>query len=146
MGVHTFPVKYSVPEDKEIAWAMRRLRLNCLGRPSEMQVEHLRQWLHEVTRYGAPDTTNRKKVVAIVQAEFRDGTLAEKRTWRKFVLITRGDSRDFWGIGLIEVIWKTFTRLLNRHFTVRITFHDVLHWFQVGYGTVTATLNSKMLQ
>ena len=34
----SFLVDYDIPEDEDITWAVRRLCLNCLGRPSGMQV------------------------------------------------------------------------------------------------------------
>ena len=74
------------------------------------------------------------KVVAIVQAAFRDGTLAEESTWNTVFLIIKGAIGDFRGIGLLEVLWKTVTSLLNRRLTIDIKLHGVLHGFQVGRG------------
>ena len=65
--VQTFLAKKSTTEDKDIALAVCRLCLNCLGGPSRMQEEHLYQWLHEATHDDTPDSTNWKKVVVIVQ-------------------------------------------------------------------------------
>ena len=67
-------------EDEEIAWTVRRLRLNRSGSLSGMRAEHLCQWLIAATRYDLTDATNCLKVVAIVQAAFCDGTLAEECT------------------------------------------------------------------
>ena len=36
--------------------------------------------------------------------------------------------------------------ITNYQFTASITFHDVLHGFQVGRGTGTATLKAKIIQ
>ena len=52
-----------------------------------MRAEHLRQWLIAATRDDAPDATNWLKVVAIVQAAYRDGTLVEECTQQTVVLI-----------------------------------------------------------
>ena len=41
VGMHTFPIKDYIPEDKEIAWAVHRLNLNHSGGPSGMRAEHL---------------------------------------------------------------------------------------------------------
>ena len=76
--VQTFPVDDSIPEDKDISWAVRRLRLNRSGGPSGMRAEHPHQWLIDATRYDTPDATNWKKVFDIMQAAFRDGTLADE--------------------------------------------------------------------
>ena len=94
-----------------------------------MRVEHLCQSLIAETRDDTPDATNWQKVVAIVQAAFRDGTLAEECTWQVVVLIPKGKSGNFRGIGLVEVIWKTMSSLLNFQVTEEIIFHDVLHSF-----------------
>ena len=42
-----------------------------------------------MTRDDTPDATNRLKVVAIVQAAYRDGTLAEECTQQTVVLIPK---------------------------------------------------------
>ena len=79
VGDPTFPllVDDSIPENEEIAWAVRRLCLNRSVIPSGTQVEHLRQWLIAAMWDDSPDATNWMEVVVIVQAEFQDGTLAE---------------------------------------------------------------------
>ena len=80
----------SIPEDEEISWAVRRLCLNRSGGPSGMRAEHLRQWMIAATRDASPDATNWLKVVAIVQAEFQDGALAEECMWQTVILILKG--------------------------------------------------------
>ena len=66
--------------------------------------------------------------------------------WQTVALIPKGKIADFRGIGLVEVVWKTMSRLLNRRLRAAIIFHDVLHGFQAGCGTGTATLEAKLLQ
>ena len=61
------------------------------------------------------------------------------------VLIPKGKG-GFQGIGLVEVIWKLLTIILHRRLTTGIKLHDVLHGFQEGRGTGTATLEDKLLQ
>ena len=80
MGDLTFLVDDGILEDEYITCPVRRLCLNFSGGTSGMQAEHLRQWLIAETREDSPDTTNWMNVVAIVQAEFRDGMLAEEFT------------------------------------------------------------------
>ena len=60
--------------------------------------------------------------------------------------ILMGDRRDFHGIGLLNVLWKTIMGLLNRSFTLESGFHDVLHGFQAGRGTGNTSLKAKLLQ
>ena len=60
-------------------------------------------------------------------------------------MIPKG-KKDYRGIGLMEAMWKVVVAILNRHFTVSITYHDFLHVFRVVRGTGTATLEAKLLQ
>ena len=76
---------------------------------------------------------------------FRDGALAEECMWQTFALIQKG-KEGFQGIGLVEVLWKAFAVLLNGHLTAAISFHDTLHGFWKGQGTVTTALEAKLLQ
>ena len=46
----------------------------------------------------------------------------------------------------MEAIWKVVAAILNRRFTASITYHNLLHGFQEGRGTGTATLEAKILQ
>ena len=98
-----------------------------------------------MTWYKAHGAANWQTLFAIVQAVFPDGILNENSTWHTVVLITKGGSGYFQGIGLIEVLCKTVTIFLNRRFTAAITFHDVLHRFWAGRGTGTSNLKSKLL-
>ena len=77
VGDLTLLVDDGIPEDEEIAWVIHRLRLNRSIGPSVMQVEQLCQWLIYGTRYNTPGATNWLKFVAIMQAVFCDGMLAE---------------------------------------------------------------------
>ena len=57
----------------------------------------------DATRDDSPDATNWLKVFAIMQAAFRDGTLAEECTWKTVILIPKGKG-EFRGIGIIKVL------------------------------------------
>ena len=80
-----------------------------------------------------------------MQTAFREGELAEEATLQAVVLIPKG-KKDYWGIVLMEVMWKVVTAILNRRFTASITNHDFLHGFRAGRGTGTTTLEAKLLQ
>ena len=59
--------------------------------------------------------------------------------WQKVALILKGKG-EFRGIGLVKVLWKAITSLLNCQLTTAISFHDTLHGFWVVQGTGTAAL------
>ena len=83
-------------------------------------------------------------VVDLIQTAFRE-MMAEEATWKAVVLIPKR-KKDYWGIGLVEVMWKVVAAILNLRLTASITFHDLLHCFLAGRGTGTATLEAKLLQ
>ena len=62
------------------------------------------------------------------------------------VILIPKQKGDFRGIGLVEVLWKAITILINRRITAAIFFHDTLHGFRAVWGTVTATLEANLLQ
>ena len=84
-------------------------------------------------------------MIELMQLDFRDGVIAEEAAWNAVVLILKGGGY-YRGIGLVGVIWKAVTLILNRRLTAAITYHDYLHGFQAGRGTGTATLEVKLLQ
>ena len=53
---------------------------------------------------------------------------------------------DYTGIGLVEVVWKVVTAILNHRLTSSITYSIFLHGFQSDRGTGTAKIESKLLQ
>ena len=168
--IETFLVDDSVPEEGDIEWAVKSLRNNRSGGLSRMREEHVKRWLaaarksekERVTAGGKKTTTATKtggpedraaqegaenwtRVVDLIQAAFQDGKLPEEATWQAVVLIPKG-KKEYWGIGLVEVMWKVVAEILNRRFTASITYHDFLHGFWAGCGTGTATLNANLFQ
>ena len=81
----------------------------------------------------------------LVQTEFREGQLTEEGTWQAVVVISMG-GKDYCDIGLVEVMCKLVTAILNFGLTASITFHEFLHRFWSGYSTGTATLKAKLFQ
>ena len=86
-----------------------------------------------------------KKVVALLQASFQEGRLAEEATWQAVALINKR-GRNYRCIGLVEVVLKVVTVILSNRFTTSINFHAVLHGFRAGRGTGTAPPETKLLQ
>ena len=59
-------------------------------------------------------------------------------------LITKGGS-DYHGIGLVKVVWKVETVIINSRFRTAILFHDMFHGLRVGCGIGTVSLKAKLL-
>ena len=86
-----------------------------------------------------------KSVVVLMQTDFQEGRLEQESSWQVVVIITKG-RRDYYGIGLVQVVWNVVTIILNLCLTTSIDFHDVLHGFWLGRVTRTTSLEAKLLQ
>ena len=51
--------------------------------------------------------------------------------WQAVVLLPMG-KKDYRGIGLMAMMWKVGSEILNCWLTASITFHDFLHGFREG--------------
>ena len=128
MEVTPFPAEDSITGYADISETVKHLRLNRLGGPSGIQAEHLCQWLREATREEDPNIANWDKVSAIVHAEFGGGGYVSKAFACQTVMLTpKGDGKDFHGISILEVPWKSTTRIIDRWITTVITYHEILH-------------------
>ena len=76
---------------------------------------------------------------------FRDGVLEEEATCQAVVLLPKGGS-NYRGIGIVEVVWKAVTVILNFCFAASITYHESIHGFRSDYGTGNVSLEVKLLQ
>ena len=92
-----------------------------------------------------PDVSNWEKVVKLVQAVLCEGSLVEACAWKTFMLIPKGDIKDFRRIYLVEVMRKATTGIINQRLTAAITYHDSLHGFCMGRGAGTAILEDNLL-
>ena len=65
--------------------------------------------------------------------------------WTIIVLIPKGNSGDFRGIGLLEVIWKVIERVLDERLST-IPTHDALHGFRAKRGCGTGIMEAKLAE
>ena len=61
------------------------------------------------------------------------------------VLIPKGGDKDFRGIGIVEVLWKATTGIINQQLIAEITYHDSLNGFRTVHGTGNVILKDKLL-
>ena len=123
-----------------------------------MLAEHIKGWLAAAQRGEKGETADKEgggredtragaenwaRVMELVQMAFRDRDLAKEATWQAVVLIPKV-KKDYWGIGLVEVMWNVVVAILNCRFTSSITYYDALQGFREGRVTGTATLEAKL--
>ena len=61
-------------------------------------------------------------------------------------MIPKGGGTDFRGIGLVEVLCKAISGIINLQISSSIQFHDALHGFHAGIGKGTTNLEAKLLK
>ena len=144
--VSPFPVDENILGEEDIAEAVLRMRLNYARGLSVIRAKHLRMWLCTETREEDLDPGNWEKVASIIHADFSGGELSESFDWQTVVMIPKGGGTDFRGIGLVEVLCKAISGIINIQISSSIQFHDSLHSFHTGIGTGTTNLKAKLLE
>ena len=61
------------------------------------------------------------------------------------ILIPKGTSGNFSGIGLLEVIWKLMEQVVDACLS-EIELHDYFHSFRAKRGTGTGIMEAKLIQ
>ena len=80
-----------------------------------------------------------------MQVTFWGRLFTEEVTCQDVVLIPKG-GRYVWEVGLIEVIWKMVSFILDHCLGANIAFHDILYGFRDGCRIETASLKANLLQ
>ena len=66
-------------------------------------------------------------------------------TWNTTILIPKGKEECI-GIGLVEVIWKMISTIINIRHSTYILIHDYLNGFRQGRGADTVMVEDKLSQ
>jgi len=85
-----FHVLDEIPNEEEIATAVRRLRAGKAPGPSGMRTDHLKRWLAMAKREEQPDRTTWVKLVTLVQHVYVTGDLPTALPWATMVLPPKG--------------------------------------------------------
>ena len=113
--------------------------------PSGMRADNIKVWKRELTHEKDPDTRRWEKLVSVTKLVFREGCILTALSWTMMVLITNIGGR-YIGIGLVEVVWKVWEKIMNNRLRATITLHGALHCFKKGRGKGTATMEAKLAQ
>jgi hypothetical protein len=100
-------------------------------------------WLDASKRSKDPDPVKWNKFVELLQHAFATGELQAEISWSVLVVIPKGCS-GFRGIGLLEVILKVISSIIDSRLKAEIEFDDSLHGFRAERGTSTACIEAKL--
>jgi len=143
--VAPFDINDEIPTEDEIEAAVKGLRAGKAPGPTGMRADDLKAWLFAARRREAPDGTNWCRLVELVQEIYRTGVLPTEIPWSVLVLLPK-DSGGYRGIGLLEIIWKVVSAIIDARIKASVEFHDALHGFRAKRGTGTAIIEAKLLQ
>ena len=62
------------------------------------------------------------------------------------VFTPKMEGGGYWGIGIVEVVWKVYATVVNFGLKRSVTLHDALHGFRAGRGMGAATLEANLVQ
>ena len=117
-----------------------------------MRAEHLKMWLRwaeeeeeaekegAVGLEGAGDTW--RLLVRLIQHVWDTGEIPSQMLLTIIILIPKGNSWDFCGIGLLEVVWEVIEKIIDTRLKC-VPLHDALHGFWPGRGCSTAIMEVK---
>jgi len=122
--------------------AVKGLRAGKVLGPTGMRADDLKAWLFAARRREAPDGTNWCRLVELVQEIYHTGVLPMELLWSVLVLLPK-DSGGFCGIGLLEIVWKVVSSIIDARIKASIKFHDALHEFWAKQGKALLLLKQN---
>ena len=120
-----------------------------------MRTEDLKAWLRgmeneeEAAKKGESGYTGAgdrwRLLVKLCEHVWETGNIPRQMLLTMVVLTPKGNSGEFRGIGLLEVIWKLLERVLDERLS-EIELHDFLHGFRAKRGCGTGIMEATLLQ
>ena len=120
-------------EDEEIWRGVIKSHLHRLTGGSKIRAEDMKFWLKGI-KYEEKAEVDGKEgyagawdawrlLVKLIRHIWETGEILQQMLWTIIVLIPKGNTGDFRGIGLLEVIWKVIERVLDERLS-SIPTHD----------------------
>ena len=85
-----------------------------------------------------------EKVLELVNIVFTTGEVPCAFCHGVLVLIPKLTPGLYRGIGLLELIYKLVSAVINNRLREKISFHDTIHGFRTKRGTGTALIEAKL--
>ena len=136
-----FEIDDGPPSEGELRTAVSQLSHSQCGGASGIRAEHIKAWLRGAKKAEDPENgINHVKegktwdeFVKLCSSVWATGTIPQQMCWVVTVLIPKGGG-EYWGIGLLEPIWKVLRRVMDIRLE-KIILHDSLHGCLAGRGT-----------
>ena len=138
-------VEDSLPGEEEVAQVVRSLKRIRSGGPLGMREEDLKRWLREPSMETDSVKYWWRLLVRLIQTTLKDGAVPEEVVWAKMVFLPKGRG-EYWGVGLVNVVWKVCAAVVNCRLKRIVTLHIALHGFRAGRGQGKETLEENLAQ
>ena len=139
----------TAPTEEEIITALYRMRNRKAPGITGITVEDLKRW-EQGANPGEKGTTIRaykdawEKVVKIVKEAIGHGKIPTAFSIGTLVIIPKDEKGGVRGIGLLEVIHKLISQVINLRLNAHIKFLPEIHGFRRQRGTHTAIGEAKI--
>ena len=137
------------PDDDEIAAAVCQLRSPRAPGPSKLTSSHLKEWMRAAEVAADKHKPIPEEWIALcktVKHIWATGDIPDEMAWGTLILLPKAVEGQFRGIGLLEIVWKLISRIIDTRIKEAVQFHDCLHGFRARRGTGTAIIEAKLLQ
>ena len=147
-----FGIDNGPPLEGELRTAVSQLSHGRCGGASGIRAEHIKAWLHRAKKAEDPENdTNHvgagkmwDEFVKLCSSVWMTGTIPQQMCWVVTVKIPKGGG-EYWGIGLLELIWKVLERVMD-NWLENIILHNSLHGCLARQGTGTGIIEAKLAQ
>ena len=133
-----FGIDNDPPSKGDLRTAVSQLSHGRCGGALGIHAEHIKAWLrgakkaedpeNGINHVGAGKTWD--EFVKLCSSIWATGTIPQQMCWVVTVLIPKGGD-EYWGIGLLEPIWKVLERVMDIRLE-KIILHDSLHGYLGG--------------
>jgi Reverse transcriptase (RNA-dependent DNA polymerase) len=86
-----------------------------------------------------------QSIIDLVQLSFTDGGNMPDAFGNGILVLVPKPDKSFWGIALLETVYKLVSLIIHRRLSSSIQLHDAVHGFRKQRGTGTAIMNVKLL-
>ena len=141
-------IEDSTPTEDEIRSALFKMRSRKAPGLTKLSIDHIKRWYKQGhPEEGKGDDTALQiweKIVTIIQRCISEGDIPKAFFYGVLVLIPKNDKGDVRGIGLLEVLHKLVSQVINMRMAAKVRFLEEVHGFRSGRGTYTAIGETKI--
>jgi hypothetical protein len=127
-----YDIQDKAPTKQEIVQALLKMKLGKAPGASGISVEQIRKWHHHarVAEYKCEKAIEIwNKILELITMVFLKGQIPRSFYNGIMVLIKKPQNQGFWGITLLETIYKLILKIIHHRLNATIQLHPSIHRF-----------------